>query len=201
MIPFRIETVPPQGALRVLKVRSQWIDAHTPPHKEELDRLTLAVRTHLGKDNEDVKVKEKANPKTSKPLDVSTVESKAKRVYENDKGFREADYGDGIAMVYIPPGKFTMGSNDYDDEKPPHEVELDGYWMGKYEVTFDQYEKYCRETGKEMPGDKGWGRGNRPVINVSWGDAAAYCDWLSKKTGVRLKLPTEAQWEKAAKGT
>ncbi|MCP5047995.1 MAG: formylglycine-generating enzyme family protein, partial [bacterium] len=177
MIPFRIETVPPQGALRVLKVRSQWIDAHTPPHKEALDRLTLAVRTHLRKDNENVKVsgkvKEKALPKTPEPVAVRTIETKDKQEYQNDKGFREKDCGDGIVMVYVPPGKFTMGSNEHGREKPPHDVELDGYWIGKYEVTFDQFDTYCRETGKEKPGDSGWGRGKRPVINVSWGDAKA----------------------------
>jgi formylglycine-generating enzyme required for sulfatase activity len=125
----------------------------------------------------------------------------AKKVYKNEKGFKEADYGDGIIMVYIPPGEFEMGSNDYDDEKPLHTVYLDGYWIGKYEVTFSQYDRYCDETGKEKPDDEGWERGKRPVINVSWYDAKAYCQWLSKKTGLSFKLPTEAQWEKAARGT
>jgi formylglycine-generating enzyme required for sulfatase activity len=94
-----------------------------------------------------------------------------------------------------------MVSNDGSyDEKPPHKVYLDGYWMGKYEVTFAQYDKYCEETGKKKPSDEGWGRGNRPVIYVSWDDAKEYCDWLSNKTGLKFKLPTEAQWEKAARG-
>jgi formylglycine-generating enzyme required for sulfatase activity len=68
-------------------------------------------------------------------------------------------------------------------------------------VTFEQYDKYCAETAKEKPGDRGWGRGKRPVIYVSWNDAEAYCKWLSDKTGLHFKLPTEAQWEKAARGT
>jgi formylglycine-generating enzyme required for sulfatase activity len=140
------------------------------------------------------------------PEDVRVVKSKGIKVEENKKGFWEAYYRDGIIMVYIPPGEFTMGSDDSDisaaaDEKPPHIVDLDGYWMGKYEVTFDQYDKYCVETGQEKPDDGGWGRGKRPVINVSWHNADAYCDWLSKKIGLKFKLPTEAQWEKAAQGT
>jgi len=125
----------------------------------------------------------------------------AKKVYKNRQGFMEADFGDGIIMVYIPPGEFNMGSNDYDNEEPLHTVYLDGYWMGKYEVTFNQYDRYCDENGKAKPYDEGWGRGKRPVINVSWNDANAYCRWLSKKTGLPFKLPTEAQWEKAARGT
>lgn len=128
--------------------------------------------------------------------------SPMENVYKNSAGYGEAYYRDGIVMVYIPPGEFTMGSNDGDyDERPSHAVYLDGYWIGKYEVTFDQYDRYCEETKKKKPDDNGWGRGKRPVINVSWDDANAYCDWLSEKTGLRFKLPTEAQWEKAARGT
>jgi formylglycine-generating enzyme required for sulfatase activity len=141
------------------------------------------------------KKKEKENPFGKE------INNKAKRVYKNEKGFWEVDYGDGIVMVYIPPGEFSMGSNEYSDERPPHTVFLDGYWIGKYEVTFAQYDKYCEESGNKKPGDRGWGRGNRPVITVSWDEASAYCDWLSNKTGLEFKLPTEAQWEKSARGS
>jgi len=123
------------------------------------------------------------------------------QVYKNDKGFRESDYGNSFIMVYIPEGEFTMGSNDYTDEKPIHTIYLEGYWIGKYEVTFAQYDKYCEETKKDKPDDEGWGRGDRPVINVSWNEAVEYCKWLSDKTELNFKLPTEAQWEKAARGT
>ncbi len=129
------------------------------------------------------------------------IKDKAKKIYKNDKGFWEADFGDGIIMIYIPAGEFTMGANDGDDdEKPPHKVYLDGYWIGKYEVTFALYDTYCEETGTKKPDAEGWGRGQRPVINVSWHDASAYCGWLSRETGLSFKLPTEAQWEKAARG-
>jgi hypothetical protein len=124
-----------------------------------------------------------------------------KEVKENGKDWREACYEDGIIMVYIPPSNFTMGSNEINDGKPLHEVHLDGYWIGKYEVTFDQYDRFCEETKREKPSDEGWGRGKRPVINVSWDDANDYCEWLSRKTGLKFKLPSEAQWEKAARGS
>jgi formylglycine-generating enzyme required for sulfatase activity len=97
-----------------------------------------------------------------------------------------------------------IGEKKYDsyfkNETPLHNVYLDGYWLGKYEVTFAQYDRYCNEAKIKRPDDESWGRENRPVINVSWVDAVAYCQWLSKETGLKFNLPTEAQWEKAARG-
>lgn len=148
---------------------------------------------------------------TEMPEAVRIVAAKASigiKVRKNEKGLWEADCGDDIIMIYIPPGKFIMGTNNpwgkwNEDEKPAHEVYLDGYWMGKYEITWDQFDQFCAETSKEIPdyADAGWGRGKRPVIFVSRHDASAYCKWLSVKTGLHFKLPTEAQWEKAARGT
>ena len=103
-------------------------------------------------------------------------------------------------MVRIPAGSFQMGSNDgIGNEKPVHNVILKSFAIGRYEVTFDEYDQFAEALGKLKPDDKGWGRGKRPVINVSWEDAVAYAQWLSKKTGKHFRLPTEAEWEYAAR--
>lgn len=110
----------------------------------------------------------------------------------------------GIEWIKIPAGEFKMGDNfkeGYPHERPVHEVYLDEYYISKYEVTFDQYDKFCEETGRTKADDRGFGRVSRPVIRVSWEDGKAFCDWLSQKTGKNIHLPTEAQWEKAARGT
>lgn len=139
------------------------------------------------------------NPFQDYPDIVRAVSSKAKKVYKNENGFWEAEFEHGIIMVYIPPGEYQMGSGN--NGNPLRSVHLDGYWIGKHEVTFDQYDQFCEEQGVVKPDDEGWGRARRPVINVSWLDAIAYCRWLSKKIGLNFKLPTESQWEKAARGT
>ncbi|MCP4695932.1 MAG: formylglycine-generating enzyme family protein, partial [Gammaproteobacteria bacterium] len=105
-------------------------------------------------------------------------------------------------MVLIPGGVFMMGDiqgKGHSNKKPVHEVTLDDFYIGKYEVTFAEYDLFAKAAGMEKPNDRGWGRGNRPVINVSWHDATAYAKWLSDQTGHAYRLPTEAEWEYAAR--
>jgi formylglycine-generating enzyme required for sulfatase activity len=108
-------------------------------------------------------------------------------------------------MVRVPPAgaalAFEMGSTQgADDEQPVHAVNLrKPFAIGKYEVTFDEYAVFAQETGASMPPDEDWGRGRRPVINVSWGDARDYARWLSSVTGRAYRLPTEAEWEFASR--
>ncbi|MCP4701137.1 MAG: SUMF1/EgtB/PvdO family nonheme iron enzyme, partial [Gammaproteobacteria bacterium] len=110
--------------------------------------------------------------------------------------------GQGPAMVWIPPGSFRMGDiqgKGLENARPVHRVRLNAFALGRYEVTFEEYDRFCEAAGREKPVDAGWGRSRRPVINVSWEDAQAYAQWLSKETGHDYRLPAEAQWEYAAR--
>jgi len=103
-------------------------------------------------------------------------------------------------MVLIKGGSFMMGSDEYENTKPIHQVTIDyDFEIGKYSVTFEEYDWYCNDTGIYKPSDSGFGRGRRPVINVSWNDVQFYIEWLNKKTGESYRLPTESEWEFVAK--
>ena len=133
-------------------------------------------------------------------------------------------------MVLVKGGTFQMGSNEgKKNEKPVHPVTVSDFYMGKYEVTIEKFKEFIDETGYQTDAEKGDGsyiwngsawtkriginwkcdaqgnlrnqsEYNHPVIHVCWNDAVAYCDWLSRKTGKSYRLPTEAEWEYAARG-
>jgi formylglycine-generating enzyme required for sulfatase activity len=111
--------------------------------------------------------------------------------------------GEGPEMVVIPPGTFRRGDLQGDgdsDELPVREVRIPRpIALSRYAVTFEDYDRFCELTGRPKPDDESWGRARRPVVNVSWYDAVAYADWLSEQTGHRYRLPTNAEWEYAAR--
>lgn len=117
---------------------------------------------------------------------------------------RFADGSLGPELVVIPEGNFVMGSpveekGRFSDEHS-HSVRIaKSFALGKYEVMFEEYDRFAEATGRKKPDDKGWGRGRRPVINVDWNDAVAYTEWLSAQTKQRYRLPTEAEWEYATR--
>jgi formylglycine-generating enzyme required for sulfatase activity len=116
---------------------------------------------------------------------------------------RLGDGSMGPLMVALPTGAFSMGSAGLGgerDEYPEHRVRVGGFLIGANEVTFADYDRFARSTGRRLPGDFGWGRARRPVVDVSWGDAQAYAQWLSRQTGRHYRLPSEAEWEYAARG-
>lgn len=117
-----------------------------------------------------------------------------------------SDCSDCPRMVIVPAGTFVMGSPEsekdrLDREGPRHEVAIGAsFAVGMHEVTFAEWDACVRAGGCEYePDDEGWGRGDRPVINVNWADAQAYVRWLSRHTGHQYRLPSEAEWEYVAR--
>lgn len=113
-------------------------------------------------------------------------------------------------MVLIPQGAFLMGGSDSEDD-PVQRIILDDYFIGQFEITNVQYKSFCDEAGYPYP-DAEWSpdgvrtktdlneKPDYPVVGINWEDAVAYCGWLKQKTGKSYRLPTEAEWEKAARG-
>jgi len=159
-----------------------------------------------------------AKPEPEKPPEkpvLESVRSVEELVESVTRGAKAAPMGDqnrrtigGLDFVRVPKSSFVMGSKDdnemaADSEKPQHTVELSDYWMAKFILTNEQYAQYL---GKDKHPVSGWQqKKDHPVVNVSWDDAMKYCQWFNQNFksdlgDLLLRLPTEAEWEKAARG-
>ena len=109
-----------------------------------------------------------------------------------------------LKLVRVPAGEFLMGSTSTDSdaatiEEPQHKLSLGEYLIGQYDVTNLQYAAFVEATQRVW--SKPVGKDNYPVVNIRWSEAIAFCEWASSVTGRNVQLPSEAQWEKAARGT
>jgi formylglycine-generating enzyme required for sulfatase activity len=109
-----------------------------------------------------------------------------------------------VKFLWIPGGRFHMGDNRFPDEQPVHPVHVSPFWMEETPVTNEQYAVFLKVTGHREPPcwrDRRYSAPEQPVVGVSWNDARAFCRWLAPACGRRVTLPSEAQWEFAARGT
>lgn len=172
--------------------------------------------------------------------EIAFMQTKANSVSQNAQGYWEADLGNGIVMIYVPEGVFTMGNEESEglEASPEHEVALSHYWISKTPITTGQFRAFVSATNfvtsVEQPGHPGpfvmkmpegthfeeqqgfnWDNAydhitaafpsiqindDHPVSCVSWNDAIAYTNWLKQKHNLEFSLPTEAEWEYAARG-
>jgi serine/threonine-protein kinase len=127
-------------------------------------------------------------------------------VEPRDRKLDPAPAADVPVWVEVPAGPVKLGNASRQNESPVHELELAGFEMSATPITNRQYLRFCEATGHAPPADPpGWGRyledlPDHPVVNLTWADAVAYCGWLGAQTGDQVGLPTEAEWEKAARG-
>ena len=178
--------------------------------------LALEIARKEREEREEEKARELAKEMARKAREEREKKERAKREKEALVKKRTANPA-GIEWIKIPAGEFTMGSNDYGDEKPPHKVYLDEYLIGKTPVTNAQFKKFIDAGGykkKEYWSNKGWdwisgekrsqpdywdnkkwNTPPQPVVGVSWYEAEAFSKWAN------CRLPSEAEWEKAARGT
>lgn len=188
------------------------------PRKRPWDAKRLLERLeNFGKNLKPIpETREKINANQTSQLEIITnandVQREIKASEPQDGEIKLIDLGEQVYMefVNVPAGEFWMGSDENDqtaraDEKPKHRVYLDEYWIGKYPVTNRQYAWFINETNHKKP--EHWNneqipfnKEDHPVVFVSWYDAERFSKWLNQKCNKSFKLPSEAQWEKAARG-
>jgi formylglycine-generating enzyme required for sulfatase activity len=157
---------------------------------EEVAGLALQTLLEMGKD-----VREKA---------FSFAQQPEHPMYNSGLAYLEAILG--MSFVWVQPGPFLMGSDKAkdikasDSELPQHEVDLPGYWIGRYPVTVAQFQIFVEETNYHVDEVSLKGPEYHPVRYLTWREAMAYCRWLDEKTRLSVSLPSEAEWEKAARG-
>lgn len=196
------ESVSPSSVSSAEEELAAWKSLGSNPSRAELEAFLRAFPDGTFADLARAKLEAMQQRSNSEPLPTTPTADPEPVPVGN---FRDCD--ECPEMVTVPAGSFVMGSpadeeGRRDDEGPQRTVTIGrAFAVGKFEVTFAEWDACVAGGGCNgyRPEDQGWGRGNRPVINVSWNDAQAYVQWLSNRTGKRYRLLSEAEWEYAAR--
>ncbi|NKC11100.1 MAG: SUMF1/EgtB/PvdO family nonheme iron enzyme [Gammaproteobacteria bacterium] len=206
---LRLTTPKGKSALYFFR-RALAVDAGSEAALKGLDSIVkryieLAMEQAQKKDCEEVRklVEKAASIPESAALTVARNEVPACQVPAGAFAFKDvlSGGGTGPGMVTVPAASFQMGDAKGDaDEKPVHTVMFaKPFAISAFEVTFADYDRFTRAAGRPLLPDSKWGRGRQPAINVTYADAVAYTDWLSEQSGATYRLPSEAEWEYAAR--
>ena len=186
-----IDTVPKDSRIRLLNIPEKYkdgVELATGRYKIEVSKTGYKSKSEW------IEIKQEALKLTFE-LEVDPDAENISATATAVSGGKNAP-----AMVRIPAGSFMMGDDNNMHSAPAHKVTISRpFAISKYEITFAEYDAYAQTTNKPFPGDNAWGRENRPVMHVSWDDANAYAQWLTKTSGKKFRLPTEAEWEYAAR--
>ncbi len=203
-----------EQALKEMEERIQR-EAREKVRREMEDRLRAEAEERARKEFEaqQEKIREEKKPILATPKPAPVPQISSKHQYTHDGILVEIL--SGMEFVRVPAGKFLMGSKKdnklaFDNEKPQHSVDIPyDYWMARFPVTNELYNAYAKTKGIKHPVN-GWEKKrDHPVVRVSWQDAMSYCQWLNETMqneefrirNLQIRIPTEAEWEKAARGT
>lgn len=125
-------------------------------------------------------------------------------IHQSAAGYKNGDIKRDLAfapeMVFVEGGSFAMGSNRSESEQPIHTVTLPSFWIGRFPLLYEEFVRFCESSKRDRPNMGNWSQPRNPVMSVSWYDANDYCLWLCQLTGRHYRLPSEAEWEYAARG-
>jgi formylglycine-generating enzyme required for sulfatase activity/serine/threonine protein kinase len=201
LLPFATEARKREANQAIARLEEENEEERQRLGKLEADRKAKAERYRLNNLEQIQKAEAARQVEIKKKAEAARLAAEAEA--ERLRPGREfKDCADCPEMVVLPAGSFRMGDLAGDgqpSEKPVHSVTVKSFALGKTEVTFAEYDVFARSTNTSSPEDLVGGPGSRPVSYVNWEDATAYVAWLSKKTGKSYRLPSESEWEYAAR--